>query len=278
MPVALSAIFIGAALGMGGCEMQTVLRNPMASPYTLGISAAASFGAAMAIILKFGIIPGMGSFLISANAFLFTLAASGVIFAFSRKQDADRGILILFGIALNFLFSSLTAFLQYVADESDLQTLVFWSFGSLGKVTWGKLGIIVCVTLLCSGLFMKNAWKLTAMSLSDASARSLGVDVSKMRRNTILLVALLSATAVSFAGTIGFIGLVAPHISRMISGEDQRYFLPISALTGSLLLSVASIFSKSLVRGTILPVGLITSLIGIPFFVFLIVRRKRSYM
>ena len=277
MPVALSAVVIGAALGMGGCEMQTILRNPMASPYTLGISSAASLGAAIAIVLKFSIVPGVGVVLVTINSFMFTLFAAGILYLFSKSQDADKNTLILFGIAMNFLFSSLTQLLQFIADESDLQSLVFWSFGSLNKVDWVKLLIMTIITLFCGFVFSRNIWKLTAMSLSDESAISLGVDVKKTRRNTIFIVALLSATAVSFAGTIGFVGLVAPHIARMLCGEEQRYFLTTSALTGALLLSVASIVSKSLVPGSILPIGIVTSLIGIPFFAVLILKRKRRY-
>ena len=277
MPVALSAVVIGAALGMGGCEMQTVLRNPMASPYTLGISSAASLGAAIAIILKFSIIPGVGTVLVTINSFVFTLFAAGILYLFSKSQDADKNTLILFGIAMNFLFGSLTQLLQFIADETDLQSLVFWGFGSLNKVDWNKLSIMTIITIFCGFAFSRNIWKLTAMSLSDESAISLGVDVKKTRRNVIFIIALLSAAAVSFAGTIGFVGLVAPHIARMLCGEEQRYFLTTSALAGALLLSVASIVSKSLVPGTILPIGLVTSLIGIPFFAILIFKRKRRY-
>ncbi len=278
MPVALSAVFIGAALGMAGCEMQTILRNPMASAYTLGLSSAASFGAALAIVLRFSVIPGIGNYMLIANSLLFTMLAAGVIIAFSKKSGADRGIIILFGIALNFLFGSLTTLIKYVANEVDLQSFVFWSFGSLTKMSWEKLAVTVFVTVLCFIIFARKAWKLTAMSLSDTNALSLGIDVNQVRRNTIFFVALLAATTVSFAGTIGFVGLVAPHLARMISGEDQRYFLPLSALIGALILSLASILCKILVPGTILPIGLITSIIGIPFFAALILQRKRSYM
>jgi iron complex transport system permease protein len=278
MPVVLSAVAIGAALGIAGCEMQTILRNPMASAYTLGLSSAASFGAALAIIMRIGLITVVGKYMVAANSLLFTLLASVTIITFAKKFNSDRGVIILFGIALNFLFSSLTTIMQYIADENDLQELVFWSFGSLTKVTWEKLAVIGVVTIVCFANFMKKSWMLTAMSLSDVNAKSLGIDVGKVRRNTIFIVALLTSATVSFAGPIGFIGLVAPHIARMLSGEDQRYFLPTAALIGAFFLSAASIFSKALIPGTILPIGLVTSVIGIPFFISLIVRRKRSYM
>lgn len=278
MPVALSAVVIGAALGMAGCEMQTILRNPMASAYTLGLSSAASFGAALAIVMKIGVLSVVDNYFIVANSMLFTLLAAALIVGFAKRFNSDRGVIILFGIALNFLFSSLTTIMQYMADEDDLQSLVFWSFGSLTKVTWGKLAIVTVVTLLCLIYFVKKAWPLTAMTLSDVNAKSLGIDAGKLRRNVIFIVSLLAATCVSFVGPIGFIGLVAPHIARMLCGEDQRYFLPASAFIGALFLSVASIFSKAIMPGTILPIGLVTSVIGIPFFISLIASRKRSYM
>lgn len=278
MPVALAAVFVGAALGMAGCEMQTILRNPMASAYTLGLSSAASFGASLAIVLKVSLLGFAGTYIIVANSMLFTLLAALLIIAFSKKFGSDRSIIILFGIALNFMFGAFTTILQYIASETDLQSVVFWTFGNLTKVVWGKLWIIAVVTIICFYLFARKAWALTAMSLSDINAQSLGIDVGALRRSTILIAALLTATCASFVGPIAFIGLVAPHIARMLGGEDQRFLLPLSALLGSLILSVASIFSKIIVPGTILPIGLITSVIGIPFFLALILQRKRSYM
>lgn len=278
IPMALSAIFIGILLGIGGCEMQTILGNPMASPYTLGISSAASFGAALAIILDFSLISKFGNLMISLNAFIFSIIGSSIIFAFSKKYEADKNIIVLFGIALNFLFGSMTTFLQYIANENDLQSLMFWSFGDLNKINWSELLIIFVAMVIGIIIFSRNIWKLTAMSMGDISAISLGVDVNKLRRNTFITVAFLSAISVSFAGTIGFVGLVAPHIARLMCGEDQRYLLPISALTGGLMLSVSSILSKSLIPGTILPIGLVTSLIGIPFFIYLIVEKRGSYI
>lgn len=270
MPMALAAIVIGAALAVAGCEMQTILRNPMASPYTLGISSAASLGAALAIVLKVSLIPVAGHIIVTANSFLFTILAAGALNMFAKNKSASRNSLILFGIALNFLFSALTQLLQYLASEESLQTLTFWSFGSLTRVDWTKLAIITGVFIFVTFLFLKNSWKLTAMTTSDETAMSLGIDPKSLRRRIILLVALMSATVVSSAGTIGFVGLVAPHISRIIAGEEQRFFIIISALIGSFILSIASILSKVLIKGIILPIGLMTSIIGVPFFTYLI--------
>lgn len=274
MPVALSAILIGVALGVGGCEMQTILNNPMASPYTLGISSAASFGAALVIILNIHISALFDSILISLCAFFFSMLASFTIFTFSKKFNWDRGVLILFGIALNFLFNSLTTFLQFIADENDLQSFVFWSFGDLTKITWQQILILFIVVTVIYLLFFKKSWQLTAVTLGDSAALSLGIDVKKLRRRVIVMISVLSATSVSFAGTIGFVGIVAPHIARMLAGEDQRFLLPISALVGALMLSVASILGKVLVPGVILPIGLVTSVVGIPFFIYLILQHR----
>lgn len=278
LPIALTAVFVGAALAVGGCAMQTILRNSMASPYTLGISSAAAFGAAAGIVLDLNIAAVPAPLLITANSFLSAMLAAALIYTFSARPGIGNGIIILFGIALNFIFNALTMFLQYVADEDKLQSLVFWTFGSLLKASWDKLAIITVVFTCCFCLLYKRAWQLTALALHDHKAASLGVDVRKVRRLVILAVSLLTATAVCFVGTIGFIGLVAPHIARSIAGEDQRYLLPVTALLGALFLSVASIASKLIIPGTILPIGLITSLTGIPFFMALIFNSGKGYL
>ena len=272
LPIALMAVIVGAALAVGGCEMQT----PMASPYTLGISSAAAFGAAAGIVLDLNIAAVPASLLVTANSFLFAMLAAALIYTFSAQRGIGKNIIILFGIALNFSFNALTMFLQYVADEDKLQSLVFWTFGSLLKASWDKLAITSAIFAGCFILFYKNSWQLTALNLHDHKAFSLGVDVRKVRRLVIITVSLLIATAVCFVGTIGFIGLVAPHIARGVAGEHQRYLLPVTALVGALLLSVAAIVSKLIIPGTILPVGLITSLIGIPFFMALIFNSRKG--
>ncbi|WP_315119282.1 iron ABC transporter permease [uncultured Clostridium sp.] len=278
LPIALMAIVVGAALAIGGCEMQTILRNPMASPYTLGISSAASFGAATGMILGVRFIPSLTSFTVPINAFFCTMIVATVMYVFTKKERVGKGTIVLFGIALSFMFNALTASLQYIATEQELQGFMFWSFGDLTKTTWEKLFITTIVFSLCLIIFAKNAWKLTALSLSDSKAISLGVDVYKIRRVSIVLISMLSATAICFVGTIGFIGLVAPHLARMLVGEEQRFLLPISALLGALILSLASTISKMIIPGVIIPIGIVTSFIGIPFFLVLIFRNGRNYM
>ena len=276
MPMALMAIVVGASLGIGGCEIQTILRNPIASPFTLGISAAASFGAAVGLILNNNIFYLPDTLAVTANAFVFSLLVAVMIYIFSLQRQIGKTAIILFGIALNFLFSALTMILQYVANEDQLQSLIFWNFGSLLKTTWTKFYIVLVVLIICVIILTKNAWKLTAMTLDDTKSKSLGVDTTKVRRMAIFMTSLLSAVAISFVGTIGFIGLIAPHIARQLVGEDQRFFMPLSAFIGAFVLSLAFLISKLIIKGVILPIGLVTSVIGIPFFIIIIFSKMRS--
>ena len=276
LPMAVMAILAGVAFAVGGCEMQTILGNPMASPYTLGISAAA-FGAAAGIVLQVSIELLPPNLVVTANAFACALVAAFLIYRFAAWQQSSRNTIILFGIALNFIFNSLTMFLQYIADENKLQSIVFWTFGSLAKASWDKALILLAITLLTLLFLHRRAWQLTALVLQDARALSLGVNVPQLRRQVIILISLLTATTVSFVGTIGFLGLAAPHLARGLVGEDHRYLLPASALFGAFLLSVASLLSKMLIPGTLLPIGLITSILGIPFFMLLIFTAGRRY-
>lgn len=276
MPMALMAVVVGASLGIGGCEIQSILRNPIASPYTLGITSAASFGAAMGLLLNSNVFFLPDTLAVTGNAFFFTVLVSLEIYVFSFQKRISKTAIILFGIALNFLFSSLTMILQYIAEEDKLQSLIFWTFGSLLKTTWNKFYFVFWVLLFTSIVLYRNAWKLTAMTLDDNKARSIGVPVERLRRRTILIVSLLSAVSVSFVGTIGFVGLVAPHISRQFVGEDQRFFMPLSALLGAVILSCSFLLSKLIIPGVILPIGLVTSVIGIPFFIAIIFGKMRS--
>lgn len=277
LPTAIMAVVVGAALGIAGVEMQTILNNPLASPYTLGVSAGAGFGAALALILGVGIVPHEGEFFVPVNAFFFALLTSMGIYLIAKIKGATTETMVLAGIALLFLFHSMLALLEYTASEEALQAIVFWLFGSLLKATWRKVGITFVVLLFVALLLIKDAWRLTTLRLGDERAKSLGVDVEKLRLKVLILISLLTAIAVCFVGTIGFVGLVGPHMARMLVGEDQRYLLPMSALGGAFILSTASLFSKIVVPGTIFPIGIITSFVGVPFFMFLILKRRRGF-
>ena len=274
LPYALMALVVGFALDLAGAEMQTILNNPLASPFTLGVSSAAAFGAALAIVLGIGI-PGIpDQWFISANAFIFALFAALMLDGITRWTRVATSGVVLFGIALVFTFNALVSMMQFIASEDTLQGLVFWTMGSLARASWDKLGILFGVFAVLLPLSMMNSWKLTALRLGEDRAVSFGIDVRRLRLTTLLRISMLSALAVAFVGPIGFIGLVAPHIARMIFGEDHRFYLPASALIGALVLSMASVASKNLVPGVIIPVGIVTSLVGVPFFLSIILRHR----
>ena len=276
LPVALTALVVGASLSVAGVKMQTVLGNPLASPFTLGLSAAASFGAALGMILGVTILPASAvAFAIPANAFLVSMAAALVIYRLSRQRGITTEMIVLLGTTLVFTFTALLEALQYVAPDQALSAVVFWMMGSLSRTSWAQLAILSVILLLVSLIFARQAWGFTALRLGDARAVSLGVPVGRLRLQGILLGSLLASVCVSFVGTIGFVGLVAPHIARMLVGEDQRFLLPVSALCGACMLSAASVLSKTLVEGQALPIGIVTSLVGVPLFFVLILRSRK---
>jgi iron complex transport system permease protein len=275
MPVALMAVVVGAALSAAGAQMQTILNNPLASPFTLGISAAASFGASVALVFGIGFLPWAIDYIVSINALLMAMAAALFIHFMSQQRGVTVETIVLLGITLVFTFNALLALVQYLASEQALSAVVFWTMGSLTRATWPKLAITTAVVAISLPLFMRRAWALTALRLGDDKAASFGVNVRWVRLETMMVISLLAAVPVAFVGTIGFIGLVGPHIARMLVGEDQRYFLPASVLSGAAILSLTSVISKSIVPGTIFPIGIITALVGVPFLFSLIMSTRR---
>ncbi|SUT95704.1 FecCD family ABC transporter permease [Actinobacillus lignieresii] len=272
LPMALMALVVGAALGVGGAEIQTLLNNPMASPYTLGLAAAAGLGAST--VIAFGGFGLPSAFAVPLGAFVMTMLASGILFIFASMRRFSSAMLVLVGIALLFLFQSLLSLIQFIAAPEISQQILFWLFGSLTKATWENLSIATVVTIVCVSLLAKDLWKLTALRLGEARALSLGINLQHLRLKTLVLVAIMTATAISFVGIIGFIGLVAPHVARMLLGEDQRFFLPGAMLIGAAFLSVASVLSKVIVPGALFPVGIITSFVGVPFFFWIVLTKK----
>jgi iron complex transport system permease protein len=276
LPVALMAVAVGAALSLAGAQMQTILNNPLASPFTLGISAAASFGAALGLAFGVALFPLAAQFMVPLNAFIMAMLSALLIHFLSMRRGVTAETIVLLGIALVFTFNALLALVQFFATEQAVAAVVFWTMGSLTKATWPKLGVICVVILITLPIFAKRAWALTALRLGDDKAASFGINVRSLRFQTLIMVSLLASFPVAFVGTIGFIGLVGPHIARMLIGEDQRFFLPASLLTGSLILSASSVVSKTLIPGAIFPIGVVTSLIGVPFFISLILGGKKN--
>lgn len=269
MPQTLTGALVGACLGVAGMMMQTILANPLASPFTLGFSAAAGFGAALVIL--FGTALPVPEWVgIPIAAFVSTLLACALIYALSRWRGASAEVLALAGIAVLFFFQSLQSLLQYMAAPEVLQQIVFWLFGSLLKATWTSVKVITLILALVLPFVMRDAWNLTALRLGDLNAASLGLNVEALRQRVFVEVALLTAAAVSFTGTIGFVGLIAPHAARALVGEDHRLSLPMAGAMGALILVAASVTGKAISPAAVIPVGIVTAIAGIPMLMAVI--------
>lgn len=278
LPRILAAILAGALLGLSGAIMQGALKNPLASPFTLGISQAAAFGASFAIIVL-NIYTDesslSASLSVSLFAFLASLLCMGVIILLAKIAQLSAASMILAGVGLGSLFGALTMFLQYFADDLQIAATLFWTFGELGKARWDALFIMAASLVLLVLFFAFNHWKMDALSFGDESAKSRGVDVGKFRLITLLLASFACALAVSFLGIIGFVGLVAPHLVRLIVGHNAKSILLFSTVTGALLLLFADLVAKLLLSPIILPIGIVTSFMGVPIFLYLLVRKGR---
>jgi len=275
MPRICMGILGGAALGISGAVIQGILRNPLASPFTLGIASASGFGAALAIVLGVGIV-GWGHWLIVANAFLFALVPAAVVFLLSRWKGMSKETMILAGVATMYLFSALTSMLQYVGNTEQVHSVVFWMMGSLERATWLRTGVVAAVVAVTLPFMYALSWDLNAMGSGDEAARSLGVSVIRVRTMGMFLASLATAGLVCFAGTIGFVCLVAPHIARMLVGVDHRFHMPAALLTGAVLLVAADLAARTAFYPHVLPIGIMTSCVGVPFFFYLVIRHRKE--
>ena len=282
LPRVLMAISAGAGLALSGLITQTVLRNPLASPFTLGISSAAAFGAALAIVSGIGGImlkTALGGFQITnfyiviISAFAFSLVATFAILIISKMKGASPAVIVLAGLAILFLFSAATSLIQYFGTTEQVAAIVFWLFGSLSKTTWVSLEIMSLILSIILLISYRWCWKFNALYLGDDIAKSLGVDAKRLRLVGMVMASFLTATAVSFLGVISFICLVSPHIARLALGSDHRYLIPSSCLVGSGILLVADTVSRTLFLPLTLPVGIFTSFLGVPLFIYLIIKR-----
>ena len=272
LPFALMAVLVGASLSLAGAEMQVILNNPLASPFTLGVASAAALGASTVIVFHLALSWLPYNWLVSLAAFGSVL----LLDALSRLRAGNMETMVLLGIALVFSCNAVILLFQLMATEDVLQQLVFWSVGSLARANWDKVAVLAITLTVVMPLSFGAAGQMTALRMGEERAISFGIDVVRLRYLSLLRVSLLSAIAVAFVGTIGFIGLVGPHIARLLVGEDQRFTLPASALVGALLLSLASITSKIVLPGLVVPVGIVTALVGVPLFVILIFNGRPS--
>jgi iron complex transport system permease protein len=275
LPRVCMGLLGGAALGMAGAMMQGLLRNPLASPFTLGVASASGFGAALAITLGVGI-AGWGQWMIVGNAFAFALLASCAVFLLSQWRGMSKETMILAGVATMYLFSALTSLLQYVGDMEEVHSVVFWLMGSMERATWLRTGLVAAAVVITLPWMYALSWDLNAMASGDEAARSLGVSARRIRTTGMFLASLATAAVICFSGTIGFIGLVAPHISRMLVGVDHRFHMPASLLTGAVLLVGADLAARTVFAPHVLPLGIMTSCVGVPFFFYLVVRHRKE--
>nr|WP_306792708.1 iron ABC transporter permease [Collinsella urealyticum] len=289
LPRVLAAILIGAILAASGSVMQCVLQNPLASASTLGVSQGAAFGAAVGLVVFGGGMVNSDSaataisinnpYIVTTCAFIFGSLSTAVIIVLSQfRKDLGPTGLVLAGVALSSLFGGGLTLLQYFADETKISSIVFWTFGNLGSAGWIEIGILVVVLAVALIYYLANRWNYNAMEGGVDTAKSLGVNSWAVMLTSLAICSLSAAVAVSFVGIISFVGLIAPHIMRRFVGSDFRYLLPASAIAGSLLLVLADTFGRLVIAPVILPIGAITSFLGAPMFLFLLLRGLKSHV
>ncbi|NKW72128.1 iron ABC transporter permease [Rhodobacteraceae bacterium R_SAG10] len=266
----------GASLAIAGVVMQGIMRNPLVSPFTIGISPAAAFGASIAVLMGLDLVSG-GSYWVILFAFISALICAAMVLTISIVRGTQSTTIILAGIALTYLFGALTNTTQFVATEEQLTVIVHWSFGTLNESSWEEVLIVLAMLAVTLPFLFNYAWCYNALNQAEEVAASLGYEISRVRIVTVVLAVLLTATVVSFTGVIGFVGLVAPHIARYIIGSDHRYLIPFSAIIGALLLVAADTVGRTILSPVIIPVGIVVAYIGVPIFVHLILRKKQDY-
>ena len=284
LPQALSSIVAGAGLAVAGAAMQSILRNPLGSPFTLGISHAAAFGAALSVMIlgggimtsnAVGAVQITNPYLTTASAFIFSIATSAVIVLIARLRGATPEVMVLTGVALGAFFTAGTMFLQFFADDVQLAAMVFWTFGDTARASWQELGYMAAITLTIASFFFANSWNYNAIDAGDETAKGLGVRVERVRMVGMMLASVLTAVIISFLGIIGFVGLVVPHMVRRIIGSDHRFLLPAAVLSGALLLLISDTAARLMLAPHVLPVSVLTAFMGAPVFLLLIIRGGR---
>lgn len=277
LPRVMFGIFVGAGLAVTGAVMQALFRNPLATPYILGLSSGASLGAALAILFSIPFIP-----LAIAQpfmAFVLCFATTILVYMISRAGGSviKTETLVLAGVAVSSLISAIVSFLTYIAPSEEMGSIVFWSMGSLGTITWEEIAIGAPIIVVGILIMLMESRNLNAMMLGDAHAMDLGVDVKRTRLLVLMVSSVVVAACVCFVGTIGFVGLVIPHIIRLVLGPDNRMIIPISAIGGGAFLIICDYIAHFVAPYYgVLPIGVVTSLIGAPFFIYLLCRKMKE--
>ncbi|MDR0439179.1 MAG: iron ABC transporter permease [Methanocalculaceae archaeon] len=292
LPRVLLAVLTGVSLAVAGAVMQGLLRNPLVSPFTLGLSSAASFGSAFMIVLGpiffntaftgiaavVGINLSLGTSLLILSAFFFGWMSVVLVYLISRTKQTSQAIMILAGVVVSYLFQACLLALQYISDDEALRDIITWLMGGMWGANWQVITILLPIVLICFFLIERRAWDLNTLSGGDDVAKNLGVNVSQFRINGLLIVSFSTSACLAFTGVIGFIGLMAPHLCRMIVGNDYRYLLPCSAVMGALILLISDTAARSLFSPIEIPVGVIMYILGGFFFLYLIMRGHGGYL
>ena len=273
-PRVLMAIIAGVALATAGALMQGCLGNPLVSPLTLGVSSGAALGAATAIIVGYSIV-NIPELMVVGNAFLFSLIVVAIIIKLGDMNSISAEAYILVGIAITFISGAIVSTLQYFASDEQLSQLAHWSFGSLSRPDFVNVMYISYVVILLLPTALKWSWDLNALTLGgDEFAISTGVNPRQIRRKILILTAFMTSIVIAFTGLIGFVGLAAPHMARLIVGNDFRKLIPCSAVFGSFLMILADTLGRTLFAPIVIPVGVMLSVIGGPFFMYLLLRKR----
>ncbi|SHF26791.1 iron complex transport system permease protein [Desulfofundulus australicus DSM 11792] len=281
LPRILLATITGMSLAGAGAVMQGVLRNPLVSPYTMGLSSGAAFGAALAIVLGTGLVGGnyldVSRWLIVTNAFIFGGLTTLLAFSLARFKGMAPETLVLGGVAVGYLFQAGVSLLKYISNNEALKELVVWLMGGFWGADWQTVMLLTPVVLFCMAGLLLYAWDLNVLGAGEEVAASLGIKVGRLRVYTLTLATLAAAATVAFTGIIGFVCLVGPHICRMLVGSDNRFLIPCSCLMGAVLLLLADTLARTIIAPAEIPVGIITALMGSPFFIYLLIKKKRQW-
>ncbi|NCC66938.1 MAG: iron ABC transporter permease [Clostridia bacterium] len=287
IPRVLAAVIAGAGLSISGLIMQTTLNNSMASPSTLGVSNAAVFGANLSIIAFAGgflatgnnlsnYAAGANPYATSMLAFIFSAISILLILALCKLRAFSPNVVVLAGIAIGAVWTAATTILQFYATDVGISAAVIWNFGDLGRATYKTDALMFVIVAAGMAFFQLMSWRYNALLSGEATAKTMGINVDRLRFFSMLLSSLITAVCVSFLGVIGFVGIICPHVTKQLLGQDHRVSIPVSAACGSLLLLFADTLSRSMGNGSALPVGAITSLLGAPFFIAIIFSKKEN--
>ena len=280
LPRILLAIFVGAVLASTGAVMQGLFRNPLADPSLIGVSSGASVGASLMIVTAGGFIQGgalVGLSLVSIGAFVGGFTATLLVYRLATSgMGTSVTTMLLAGIAIGALAGALNSLLSYFSDNDMLRQISLWQMGNLSGASWLKVSIMGVVAILLMGLFPRDSRALNALLLGESEARHLGINVQRVKRRLIVLTALGVGVSVAVAGLVGFVGLIMPHIIRLMIGPDHRWLIPASGLAGAILLVVADSLARVVVIPAELPTGILTAILGAPFFVALLLQQRKD--